>query len=216
MKRILLVILFILGIVSCGISKKVAVPNKNLSFKNDKVYYKKNTYTGKLILKKIADKEQFEEGYISLKDGLLEGATELENKEQGTYFKFTVINGNFEGKYELKHPLLGDFVMNYEKGKLKELKGKFPNEIKQDITFDTDGNINGMIEKDGEKLNFKDGFAQVENLRIKMYLDSETGQKLITEVYEGDTLIADINDEAVLLFTVKDFEEGILPVVEIK
>lgn len=214
MKRILLIILFILGIVSCGMPKEVTVPDKNLSLKNERVYYRENPYTGKLILKKIADKDQFEEGYLNLKDGHLEGTSELSNKEVGTHFKFTVKNGSFDETYTLKHPLLGDFVMSFQAGKLKELKGKFPNEINQDLIFDKDGNINGIIEKGGEKLDFQGGFAQVENFKIKMYLDHETGQKLITEAYEGDKLVTE--EEAILLFTVKDLQEGIFPVVNIK
>ena len=47
-----------------------------------------------------------------------------------------------------------------------------------------------------------------------MFLDPETKQKLITEVYEGDKLMA--REENILLFTVKDFEEELLPVAGLK
>ena len=214
MKRILFVIICMLGILSCGVPKELTIPDKHLNYKNGAVLYKETPYTGKVKLKKIADKEQFEEGYINLKDGRLDGITDFKNDTAKTHFKFNVKDGKFDGEYILKHPLIGDFVMNFENGELKELKGKFPNDISQDLIFDKDGNVNGLIEQSGEQLDFKGGIAEKETLKVKMFLDQETKQKLVTEVYDGDKLMA--REENILLFTVKDFEEELLPVAGLK
>ena len=214
MKRIVFVILFIMGILSCKAPDELTIPDKHLEFKGGTVLYKEAPYTGKVKLKKIPDKDQYEDGYISLKDGRLSGITEFKNDAAKTHFKFNVKDGKFDGEYTLKYPLIGDFVMNFENGELKELKGKFPNEIKQDLIFDKDGNVNGLIEQGGEQLDFKGGVAEKDTLMVKMFLDKETKQKLITEVYENNKLMA--REENILLFTVKDFEEELLPVTGIK
>ena len=214
MKRLLLMIICTLGILSCGVPKEVTVPDKHLNYKDNIVLYNEKPYTGKVKLKKIADKEQFEEGYISVKDGKLEGITDFKNDAAKTHFKFDVKSGKFDGEYILKHPLIGDFVMNFEAGELKELKGKFPNDINQDLIFDKDGNVNGLIEQGGEQLDFQGGVAVKDTLKVKMFLDTETKQKLITEVYEGDKLMA--REENILLFTVGDFTEELLPVAGLK
>ncbi|MCP1224384.1 hypothetical protein [Sebaldella sp. S0638] len=214
MKRILFVIICMLGILSCGVPKELTVPDKHLSYKDGIVLYKEKPYTGKVKLKKIADKEQFEEGFIDLKDGRLYGITDFKNDAAKTHFKFNVKDGKFDGEYILKHPLIGEFSMNFENGELKELKGKFPNDISQDLIFDKDGNVNGLIEQAGEQLDFQGGVAVKDTLKVKMFLDPETKQKLITEVYEGDKLMA--REENILLFTVKDFEEELLPVAGLK
>ena len=214
MKRLLLMIICTLGILSCGIPEEVTVPNKHLNYKDNVVLYKEKPYTGKVKLKKITDKEQFEEGYIGLKDGKLEGITDFKNDTAKTHFKFDVKGGQFDGQYILKHPLIGDFIMNFENGNLKELKGKFPNDINQDLIFDKDGNVNGLIEQGGEQLDFQGGVAVKDTLKVKMFLDPETKQKLVTEVYEGDKLMA--REENILLFTVKDFMEELLPVAGLK
>ena len=213
MKRILFIILLVTGILSRKVDE-LTIPNKHLTFKDGTVLYKEKPYTGKVKLKKIPDKEQYETGYINLKNGHLDGVTEFENDMAKTHFKFNVKNGKYDGEYVLKHPLIGDFVMSYENGELKQLNGKFPNEIKQDLIFDKDGNVNGLIEQGGEQLDFKAGVAEKDTLKVKMFLDSETKQKLITEVYEGDKLMA--REENILLFTVKDFAEELLPVAGLK
>ena len=214
MKRIIFVIICALGILSCGVPKELTIPDKHLSYKDSVVLYKVKPYTGKIKLKKIADKEQYEEGYINLQGGRLYGITDFKNDMAKTHFKFNVKDGKFDGEYVLKHPLIGDFVMSFENGELKELKGKFPNDINQDLIFDKDGNVNGLIEQSGEQLDFRGGVAEKDTLKVKMFLDPETKQKLVTEVYEGDKLMA--REENILLFTVKDFEEELLPVAGLK
>ena len=214
MKRILFVLICMLGILSCGVPKELTVPDKGLSYRDGTVFYKEKPYTGKMKLKKIADKEQFEEGYINLQNGKLYGITDFKNDTAKTHFKFNVKDGKFDGEYILKHPLIGDFIMSFENGELKELKGKFPNDISQDLIFDKDGNVNGLIEQGGEQLDFQGGVAAKDTLKVKMFLDPETKQKLITEVYESEKLMA--REENILLFTVKDFEEELLPVAGLK
>lgn len=214
MKRILLIILLITAMLSCKDSKELTIPDKNLSYKDGVVLYKDKAYTGKINMKKLNDKEQYEEGFITLKNGHLDGITELKNEKVGTYFKFNVKDGKLEGEYTLEHPKIGDLTMLFQDGRLIKLNGKFPNDIGQEFIMDKNGNVNGILEQDGQKLEFKGGLANEEGLKVKMYIDKETGQKLITEVYENDKVVS--KGEAVILFSIKDFEEVLLPEVVVK
>ena len=214
MKRILLIILLITAMLSCKDSKELTIPDKDLSYKDGVVLYKGKAYTGKINVKKLNDKEQFEEGFVTLKNGHLDGITELKNEKVGTYFKFNVKDKRLEGEYILEHPKIGDLTMSFQDGLLKRLNGKFPNDIRQEFIIDKNGNVNGILEQDGQKLEFKNGFADEEGLKVKMYIDKETGQKLITEVYEDNKVVS--KGEAVILFSIKDFEEVLLPEIVVK
>ena len=214
MKRILLIILLITAILSCKDSKELTIPDKDLSYKDGVVLYKGKAYTGKLNVKKLNDKEQFEEGFVTLKNGHLDGITELKNEKVGTYFKFNVKDKRLEGEYILEHPKIGDLTMSFQDGLLKRLNGKFPNDIRQEFIIDKNGNVNGILKQDGQELEFKNGLADEEGLKVKMYIDKETGQKLITEVYEDNKVVS--KGEAVILFSIKDFEEVLLPEIVVK
>lgn len=50
MKQILLVIVLIIGILSCGMPKEVEYPNENLKIENNMVLYKNKKYTGKISI----------------------------------------------------------------------------------------------------------------------------------------------------------------------
>ena len=208
MKRILLIILLITAILSCKDSKELTIPDKDLSYKDGVVLYKGKAYTGKINVKKLNDKEQFEEGFVTLKNGHLDGITELKNEKVGTYFKFNVKDKRLE------HPKIGDLTMSFQDGLLKRLNGKFPNDIRQEFIIDKNGNVNGILKQDGQELEFKNGLADEEGLKVKMYIDKETGQKLITEVYEDNKVVS--KGEAVILFSIKDFEEVLLPEIVVK
>ena len=214
MKRILLVILLITVMLSCENSGELTIPNKDLSYKDGVVQYKGKAYTGKINMKKLSDKEQYEQGFINVKNGHLEGVTELKNEMIGTYFKFNVKNGKLDSEYILEHPKIGDLQMLFQDGQLKQLSGKLPNNINQDLTIDKDGNVNGTFEQDGQKLEFKNGLVDEDGLKVKMYIDKETGQKMITEVYQDDKTVS--KGEAIILFSIKDFETAMLPSVAVK
>ena len=214
MKRILLVILLITVMLSCENSGELTIPNKDLSYKDGIVQYKGKAYTGKINMKKLNDKEQYEQGFMNIKNGHLEGVTELKNEMIGTYFKFNVKNGKLDGEYILEHPKIGDLKMLFEDGQLKKLSGKLPNNINEDLTIDKDGNVNGPFEQDGQKLEFKNGLVDEDGLKVKMYIDKETGQKMITEVYQDDKTVS--KGEAIILFSIKDFETAMLPSVAVK
>ena len=214
MKRILLIILLITAILSCKDSKELTIPDKDRSNKEGGVLYKGKAYTGKINVKKLNDKEQFEEGFVTLKNGHLDGITELKNEKVGTYFKFNVKDKRLEGEYILEHPKIGDLTMSFQDGLLKRLNGKFPNDIRQEFIIDKNGNVNGILKQDGQELEFKNGLADEEGLKVKMYIDKETGQKLITEVYEDNKVVS--KGEAVILFSIKDFEEVLLPEIVVK
>ena len=214
MKRILLVILLITVMLSCENSGELTIPNKDLSYKDGVVQYKGKAYTGKINMKKLNDKEQYEQGFMNIKNGHLDGVTELKNEMIGTYFKFNVKNGKLDGEYILEHPKIGDLKMLFEDGQLKKLSGKLPNNINEDLTIDKDGNVNGTFEQDGQKLEFKNGLVDEDGLKVKMYIDKETGQKMITEVYQDDKTVS--KGEAIILFSIKDFETAMLPSVAVK
>ena len=114
----------------------------------------------------------------------------------------------------MEHPKIGDLKMLFEDGQLKKLSGKLPNNINEDLTIDKDGNVNGTFEQDGQKLEFKNGLVDEDGLKVKMYIDKETGQKMITEVYQDDKTVS--KGEAIILFSIKDFETAMLPSVAVK
>ena len=78
MKKGILIILLVLMVLSCGTSKKVTLPDKDIKIENETVFFKNEKYTGKINLK---DKNSVS-GFITFKDGHLDGPTELKNDKK--------------------------------------------------------------------------------------------------------------------------------------
>ena len=175
MKKGILIILLVLMVLSCGTSKKVTLPDKDIKIENETVFFKNEKYTGKINLK---DKNSVS-GFITFKDGHLDGPTELKNDKKQMYTKFNIVNNQFEGETVVKNADQGiNMTVNYNNGKIVKLLGDYSKDVKYDITF-VDGLANGWFESEGEKFVFSDGVLTLEEdgitTEVKYYVNQETG-----------------------------------------
>ena len=175
MKKGILIILLVLMVLSCGTSKKVTLPDKDIKIENETVFLKNEKYTGKINLK---DKNSVS-GFITFKDGHLDGPTELKNDKKQMYTKFNIVNNQFEGETVVKNADQGiNMTVNYNNGKIVKLLGDYSKTVKYDITF-VDGLANGWFESEGEKFVFSDGVLTLEEdgitTEVKYYVNQETG-----------------------------------------
>ena len=175
MKKGILIILLVLMVLSCGTSKKVTLPDKDIKIENETVFLKNEKYTGKINLK---DKNSVS-GFITFKDGHLDGPTELKNDKKQMYTKFNIVNNRFEGETVVKNADQGiNMTVNYNNGKIVKLLGDYSKTVKYDITF-VDGLANGWFESEGEKFVFSDGVLTLEEdgitTEVKYYVNQETG-----------------------------------------
>ena len=175
MKKGILIILLVLMVLSCGTSKKVTLPDKDIKIENETVFLKNEKYTGKINLK---DKNSVS-GFITFKDGHLDGPTELKNDKKQMYTKFNIVNNQFQGETVIKNADQGiNMTVNYNNGKIVKLLGDYSKTVKYDITF-VDGLANGWFESEGEKFVFSDGVLTLEEdgitTEVKYYVNQETG-----------------------------------------
>ena len=175
MKKGILIILLVLMVLSCGTSKKVTLPDKDIKIENETVFLKNEKYTGKINLK---DKNSVS-GFITFKDGHLDGPTELKNDKKQMYTKFNIVNNRCEGETVVKNADQGiNMTVNYNNGKIVKLLGDYSKTVKYDITF-VDGLANGWFESEGEKFVFSDGVLTLEEdgitTAVKYYVNQETG-----------------------------------------
>ena len=172
MKKLLFVILLILSIVSCGVIK---LPNKEIKVDNNVVTFHGKPYTGKIDF----GTKSGNSGFVNLKDGQLDGMTEIINKEKKFSMKFNVIEGKFDGELVIKNESQNiDMTVSYSKGKIIKLTGDFSKEMKYNLTF-KDGLANGWFESNGEKFTFTNGITSITdgNIKadVKYYINQETG-----------------------------------------
>ncbi len=200
MKRYLLMLALILVFAVSCMPKEAALPNKNLKYEKGEITYKGKVYKGVVTYKgqpytgKITTsaKEKLTSGwsgFINLKDGHLDGMTEVKNAS-GEYTKFNVINSKFEGEYAAKMNKKGNVTIFFKDGRpesIKIVKKTLTTAIKQDFTIDADGKINGEMTSYGNTIIFKDGTAEVNGMTMKLYLNDEN--KFITEIYQEGKLI---------------------------
>ena len=175
MKKRIFIILLVLMVLSCGTSKKVTLPDKDIKIENETVFFKNEKYTGKINLK---DKNSVS-GFITFKDGHLDGPTELKNDKKQMYTKFNIVNNQFQGETVIKNADQGiNMTVNYNNGKIVKLLGDYSKTVKYDITF-VDGLANGWFESEGEKFVFSDGVLTLEEdgitTEVKYYVNQETG-----------------------------------------
>ena len=175
MRRGIFIILVVLMILSCGTSKQITLPDKDIKIENETVFYKNEKYTGKIALK---DKNG-DSGFISFTNGYLDGASEIKIDKKQMYTKFNIVNDKFEGETTIKNADQGiDMTVNYNKGKIVRLLGDYSKDVKYDITF-VDGLANGWFESEGEKFVFSDGVLTIDEdniiTEVKYYVNQETG-----------------------------------------
>ena len=111
MKKILFLIILMLGLISCGAPKEIALPNKNIKVENGAITFKGKPYTGKIKMN-LSDKVQGYSGFLSFKEGHFDGLSEIKNEKQKMHIKFTVLDGKFEGEVISKMPQMGEATYN--------------------------------------------------------------------------------------------------------
>ena len=211
MKRIYLVLLMILMSLSCeesGKANKISFPDKKIKVVENVVYYNNKPYTGQLEIKENSDYK----GSISLKDGHLEGVSELKGKSEDEYRKFTIENGKFIDEYIFRDISAGNIYIIFDKNMVSLMKGQFPNALEQDVIIDKDGNANGTMGNEDGKITFKNGEADVDGLKIKLYIDKEVQGKFITEVYENGEVVE--KEETMMVPDIKSLEEAIFELLK--
>ena len=72
-----------------GTPKELETSNKSLKYENGTVTYKGKPYTGKLVTS-LEDKAIGYEGFITLKEGHLEGQTKMSSKKSKEEYEFNV------------------------------------------------------------------------------------------------------------------------------
>ena len=157
----LLMSLLMVVVVSCGgTPKELKLPNKAVKYENGALTYKGKPYTGKIVTS-LADKVSGYEGFITLKEGHLEGQTKISSGKNKEEYEVNVKDGKFDGQYIAKTPEIGEIAITSEAGALKAMKTAMTNGLKQDLTFDAAGLANGTMEMGAQKFVFKDGKAPV-------------------------------------------------------
>ena len=189
MKRYLLAILLILGLViSCGGSKDITIPNKNVKVDGNVLTFKGKPFTGNIKMN-LADKMDGYAGAISFKEGHLDGLTELKNDKLKQQVKFTVVDGKFDGELIMKDPnQRTDITLDIKNGVIVKYLADVQGIYKYDLNF-VNNLANGTMEAQGQKFEFKDGIAKgPQGEEVKLSLDPATGDMTIEALVNGKVI----------------------------
>lgn len=188
MKRFLFLIILMLGlIVSCG-GSDITLPNKNIKVEGNVLTLKGKPFTGKIKVN-LADKVQGYDGFISFKEGHLDGLTDLKNEKEKVQIKFTVVEGKFDGEMIMNDPNQGiTMTLNNDKGKITKIVADIQGFLTYDLTFN-DGLANGSFDIQGQKIEFKDGIGKVDGQpgEAKLTINQETGDMEIESIMNGQS-----------------------------
>ena len=201
----LLALALTLGLAACSPPSEISLPDSNVKYENGVVMYKDKPYTGKVV-SNLKDKIEGYEGFVTLKDGHLDGKTEVTGKNSDK-FKFTVVNGQLDGDViadveQMK--MKGHLV--FAAGKLKSMKIDAPN-TKQDLTVADNGNVSGKMAMNGQTIELKDGVAELGN-GASMKMSIKDGKVIVEAMHNGKVLQKQEND---LKMDLPSFEKQILP-----
>lgn len=188
MKRFLFLIILMMGfVISCG-NSDITLPNKNIKVEGNVLTFKGKPFTGKIKVN-LADKVQGYNGFITFKDGHLDGLTDLNNEKEKEQVKFTVVDGKFEGELLVVDPKQGvSMSFHTEKGKITKIVADVQGMLKYDLTF-PEGLANGTFEIQGQKVEFKDGIGKAEGQpgEAKLTINQETGDMEMESIVNGKT-----------------------------
>ena len=175
MKKILLAVIFVFGFVISFSNTDITLPNKDIKVVKDVLLYKNSPFTGNIIMS-AEDKKEGYSGAISLKNGHLDGLSELRNDSQGEHVKFTVVGGKFDGELIMNDPSQGvSITLNIKKGAILKYLADVQGVYKYDLSF-VNNLANGTMEADGQEFRFKNGIAKgPQGQELKLSLDPVTG-----------------------------------------
>ena len=191
MRRFFLFILLVLLVITaCKAPEEIVLPDKHLNVQDRTIVYKKEPYTGKLVLPKS---QKGNMGYMYVKNGHLDGDAEIKNEKDGFLLKYNISGGKFQG--ELLHKSGdGELTLNVDKGVILSMKMKNSREkTNYDFTF-TNGLANGTFKQGNGKVMteivFKDGMAKIENdvnmdIQAKFSIDQNTWMITMESFVDG-------------------------------
>ncbi|MCP1224385.1 hypothetical protein [Sebaldella sp. S0638] len=191
MRRFFLFILpVLLVITACKAPEEIILPEKHLSVQDRIIVYRKEPYTGKLVLPKS---QKGNEGYMYVKDGHLDGNAEIRNVKDGFLLKYNISGGKFQGELLYKSGD-GELVLNVDNGTILSMQMKNDKEkTDYDFTF-TNGLANGTFKYENKKIMtiiaFKDGMAKIENdsnmdIEAKFSIDQNTWMITMESFVDG-------------------------------
>lgn len=189
-KTFLIVLIVLLMLLSCKSPEEIVLPNKYLSVQNKMIMYKKIPYTGKIIL---PESEKGNEGYMNIKEGYLDGTSEIKNVKDGFLLHYNVSEKKFDGEFIYKDEG-GELYLHIDKGTIITMK--LINNLektKYDFTFEN-GLANGVFESRDTKLNFTDGTAEVKNesnkdIKTKFSIDQLTWKITMEDLVENESYL---------------------------
>ena len=193
-----------------GTPKELETSNKSLKYENGTVTYKGKPYTGKLVTS-LEDKAIGYEGFITLKEGHLEGQIKITSEKSKQELEANVKDGKFDGQYITKNSKIGEITATLEAGVLKAQKTNFIDGTKLDLTFDDTGLANGTMEMGAQKFSFKDGKALnvgEKNSFVTLKYMKETNSVVIEDIQNGKVFG---KKETSLEFDVETVESEIFP-----
>ncbi len=191
MKQILFFMILALGVVSCKGVGEVTLPDKSIKVSNDIVTYKDAPYSGKIRMN-LVDKIQGYEGFLTFKEGHLDGVSDIKNENKKQHMKFTIVNGKFDGNIIMNDPEQSiKMDLDINKGVITKMIADVYNTYKYDLTFNK-GLANGTMEAEGQKFTFKDGIAKIpgapEGAELKLSMDEATGDMIMENVMNGKSV----------------------------
>ena len=186
MKKFLLAVIFVFGF-AVSFSIDITLPNKDVKIVKDVLLYKGSPFTGNIIMN-AEDRNDGYVGGISLKNGHLDGLSELKNDRQGQHMKFTVVGGKFDGELIMNDPGQNTYItLNIKKGSIIKYLADVQGVYKYDLNF-VNNLANGTMEAQEQKFIFKNGIAKgPQNQELKLTLNPATGD-LEMEAYVNGKL----------------------------
>ena len=208
MKNLFLIILFV-GLLSCGMPDELELPDEDIKCQNGSIFYKNKKYTGKILVEDKKNTVNYK-GYLNLKEGKLDGVSEILNSKTKEYFKFKVTTGEFDGEYITKVLNVIDASIFFEKGMIKKYRVIYPDNSREELTFDNDGLANGFVIENGKKTEFVKGFSDYDQKRVKISLTKDK-RKQVIQVYKEKELLAE--KEIDISLTPKLLEGKLFPIL---
>lgn len=222
MKRLLIFLVLLSGMISFSSINEVAINNKALDVENGYVLFNKEKYTGRINFNLGTDN-----GFFNLVNGYLDGRTDVSFR--GLVLKFNVVNGYYEGELVKRLRDNEKIEMFFENHELKRYKIDY-SDFSLDIKFNAYGKANGEIIFKNE--NFKDkyfkkfGIKAIENRLVykngtvtlgdgkilKFYIDKNT-KKIVEELYENNKLIKKF-DEEVSKADVQEYQKFLIQIIK--
>ena len=174
MKKFLLAVIFVFGF-AVSFSIDITLPNKDVKIAKEVLLYKGSPFTGNIIMNTEDQKDGYIGG-ISLKNGHLDGLSELKNDRQGQHMRFTVVGGKFDGELIMNDPSQNTYIMlDINKGAIVKYLADIQGVYKYDLNF-VNNLANGSMEAQGQVFTFKNGIAKgPQGQELKLTLNPATG-----------------------------------------